>query len=162
MVLHAPSAGRYGNRRPPISAVCLLRCIKCGTTVYEDSPNPQRTGFAGGALTATEGIVRVIDQIFVGDTGDGGLSKWLPDFPTHETDTKMPETDRSRYERAPMSASSSDALHGRCHCGGLVFDILRPSADQVSAGEFTGGIEKARASATKWAASLCACTTYDT
>ena len=110
----------------------LSRCFcgTCGATVYEDCPSPSRIGFAGGALTRTEGIVETTGQIFVSDTKDGGIREWLPDIPAYKTDRDGPAAELVYSKQMlPGSSSSEDRLHCKCRCGGVQFDVTRPNVD---------------------------------
>ena len=148
---YATSSGPNGlNRR---------FCPTCGTTVYEDSPNPKRLGLAGGALTAADGIIQVSGQIFVADTRDGGLRPWLPDLPAWVGDNGDGAALASaKYEPAPTppAGAADERLRCKCHCGGVRFDITRPSA--AARDEPAGEQWWLHADGTKYAAKLCACT----
>ena len=154
----------------------LARCFcpDCGTTVFEDSENTNRGGLAGGALTKADGVVKIVGQIFVADTRDGGLSKWLPDIRAWPGDDREDASlGRSSYQPQIQADGGGDKLHCRCHCGGVAFDITRPGPDATEPqnqkyGDAAKPHEEPRANpkddkwwvrenGSKWAASLCAC-----
>ena len=154
----------------------LARCFcpTCGTTVYEDSPNQERLGLAGGALTKTDGLVKVAGQIFVDNTKDGGLSVWLPAVKAWGGYFKEKPLAASNYQHGTAPAAGEGAgerLHCKCHCGGVTFDITRPDAGSAKAhmdytDETRPGDSYAnptdekwwiREGGRKWAAVLCAC-----
>ena len=152
-------------------------CPTCGSSVFEDGKKSSRnTSIAAGALEKVEGIVNIRGHIAVGDTGDGGLSIWLPQLPAFEKGGE----DGPRYsgptKALPTAAySSDDKLNCTCRCGGVQFYITRPNEESsklnspyadsivshVAGGDNYKNHEDAKwwlcADDTKYAASLCAC-----
>jgi hypothetical protein len=115
----------------------LARCFcgTCGTSVYEDSPNPSKIGLCTGALEKSDGIVELDCHIYVADTQDGGLRNWLPDLKSWEEGAGesevIPYGDRNwgKRSRQTNDQASSNYLKARCHCKGIEFEITRPSHD---------------------------------
>ena len=158
----------------------LTRCFcgTCGTSVYEDSPSTEVLGLYSGALEHSQGLVKYRGQIYLSTTLDGGLSVWLPDLPGWELDffgdfTKLFELPPNSYKKH-TEAPPDKKLSCTCVCGGVQFDITRPSEEsykfhslysdtiaphhQGDACKNTGD-EKwwIRSNGTKYAACLCMC-----
>ena len=107
-------------------------CGKCGTSVYEDSPDPSKIGLCSGALDFATGIVELEDHVFVVDTKDGGLREWILDIPAWEESRQDPGKyieQRKAYKAKLPEISSTDTdnrLPCSCHCKGVHFEITRP------------------------------------
>ena len=147
----------------------MYGCGECGSSLYEVSTAlPEFTCpyyFHSGALTKAEGIVKGgAPHIFVGDTKDGGLSVWFPQYKAWEH-----WHDRSKEIdlEAPLSASTGPTpaakapakLHCRCHCGGVEFNITPPN-ESSRLGIPSSDDSKCwwlQENGTKYSASFCAC-----
>ena len=130
-------AERYATSEGPDG---LFRCFcgVCGASVYEDSPNENKIGLCGGALTKADTLVAPKCHIFVGDTKDGGLRDWIPQIPAWEGwnppqvegGEAPPAGDYISRAKVPGS-KAADKLHCSCHCGGVQFDITRPNEESL-------------------------------
>ena len=112
-------------------------CGECGSSVYEygDSERPDAAEYASLATGALEGIepgvAQIKGHIFVSDTGDGGMSVWMPQLPRFQQEDKGPVyegpfTSKSAAAGAPPRGSE-DKLECSCKCGGVRFYVTRPN-----------------------------------
>ena len=113
----------------PFKAKAVERffCDNCGTMVYENSPDG-RTFLCAGAMTKAEGITKLHEQIFVGDTKDGGSSVWFPKVKSWEAwDGKSPEYDVEETVETSITkikvATEPEKLLCYCNCKGVQFTI---------------------------------------
>ena len=173
LTIHGRAASYATSSGPNGLSRCF--CATCGTTVYEDSPNPARLGLAGGALTQTDGVVKIAGQVFVGDTRDGGLRPWLPSIPAWDREYRAEDKlSPAHYVPAPAPAAGDpdERLRCKCHCGGVRFDVTRPTpassephvdyTDETrpAGGSYANPTDEKwwlRENGTKYAATLCAC-----
>ena len=109
-------------------------CDNCGTMVYEIGPDDSLIACTG-ALTEAEGIVKLNEQIFVGDPKDGGCSIWFPKMKAWQGwDGKSPEYDVEGTIKKSLSdldaATEPDKLLCYCHCKGVQF-TLKPASESI-------------------------------
>ena len=145
-------------------------CGECGTSMYEVASEPPSYTWTSylctGVLTQVQGIVEGGQHIFVGDTKDGGLSVWLPQFKAWE---EWPRSSKELDPRDPFSspagalpaAKPMEKLRCRCQCGGVEFNITPPNEESSKSGSSSEEkdskawwlMEKGK----KYCASFCAC-----
>ena len=117
----------------PFSSKAVERffCDNCGTMVFEVGPEDSLI-ICTGALTEAQGIVKLHEQIFVGDTKDGGCSIWFPKLKAWEGwDGKSAEYDVGgtikKSSTELKAVAEPDKLLCHCHCKGVQF-MLKPAS----------------------------------
>ncbi|RGP76873.1 hypothetical protein FLONG3_4956 [Fusarium longipes] len=124
------------------SNVSIMFCGTCSTPLFwhEHYQNePQNIGVFTGALRDVEikDLIRFADQIFVGDTQDGGVSPWLQHVNPDGSSTRMWKGRRNKSEElkddwlqsvaSPVSENvSKEGIILHCRCKGVQF-VFRPS-----------------------------------
>ncbi|MCJ1336697.1 hypothetical protein MMC09_001975 [Bachmanniomyces sp. S44760] len=132
--VYATSTGPNGLER------CF--CPTCGAFVYEDSPNEKKAGLYGGTVDRQHfenGDIILGGHLWTEETGeDGGLATWLKDMPRQGNSINQGDEIGDLVKRASApndndndndndNNNNNDKLHATCHCGGVQFDITRPS-----------------------------------
>lgn len=112
-------------------------CSQCGANIYfRDSTKP-RPDIATGILDKANGIVELRSHIFVPDTGDGGLTAWIPNIPAWK-ERPLPHQPGEQLKISPQkqikanTERSSGILQAYCHCRGVRFKITSPSPNKGS------------------------------
>ncbi|KAH6992867.1 Mss4-like protein [Fusarium venenatum] len=124
------------------SNVRILFCGTCSTPLFwhqHYQNKPQSIGVFTGALkdVRVKNLVKFVDQIFVGDTQDGGISPWLWNVNQDGSRLRLWKGNRDMSEELsdnwPTSAGgpvpgavSRDSIPIRCRCKGVQF-MFRPS-----------------------------------
>ena len=108
-------------------------CGQCGTHTYVKHVPSGLVGIASGVLDKVEGVAEFKSHAHVSDTKDGGLTDWLP-LPRWEGWPLRSKEIRPGFKfTSPRPAddvqTSEQRLRGRCHCGGVQFEISRPTED---------------------------------
>lgn len=113
-------------------------CGQCGASIYNHESKSDSNHIASGIVDKSEGLVEFREQIFVGDTKDGGLSICLegihwsghPGQSERLELTSKPALDKTSSNRT----SAEEVLECYCRCGGVQFSITRPnqSSSEVS------------------------------
>ena len=122
-------------------------------------------GVAPGVLEHLPVEVGLEGHEFVGDTEDGGMTVWLPNWNGQELPRwkdlgRESELLPSEWPGTTMGTSlesEGPKLKAGCHCGGVEFYITRPTEES----RLGMPLEKARwlaANGTKYAAGFCTCT----
>ncbi|KAJ5082103.1 hypothetical protein N7532_011146 [Penicillium argentinense] len=123
--------------------VSRLFCRTCGAHVFARLEQSERYLVASGVLVARNTPpVKAILHCKTDDTGDGGLSTFLPGWPSvdrcalwvnsgHSTSGDASETTIPKRRNAP--AEHRDKLHAQCHCGGIDFYMTPPDASSSQA-----------------------------
>ncbi|KAF5023542.1 hypothetical protein F66182_4409 [Fusarium sp. NRRL 66182] len=135
---------RYGFT----SNASLLFCGRCSSPVFWDqhyNDGPQNICVFAGVLNnvPVKSLIKVLNQIFVGDTEDGGFSQWLQlvnrdgekprrwkgrAYESEELDNDWPMNNPSSSTKDPHT----NAISIRCHCKGIEF-VFRPGNTDFSA-----------------------------
>jgi hypothetical protein len=116
-------------------------CPRCGANVMDFDKCDGMWRFCTGIMAKTEGLLKR-DQIYIGDTEDGGLGLWLEGVGTKFWVDSGSEVIQSDH-RILQSASSTSALpldallKARCQCGDVEFSIKAPSNGE----RYTAGID---------------------
>lgn len=122
-------------------------CRTCGAHVFAQSKPSGRYLVASGVLIAEDiPAVHSIQHWKVGDTGDGGLSAYLPGWPSTDISCRLEaqsrssevsEQGRTAISQNPPESSKNlqdqNKLQARCHCGGVDFFITPPDASSTQA-----------------------------
>ncbi|GLI78210.1 hypothetical protein PoHVEF18_006517 [Penicillium ochrochloron] len=122
-------------------------CRTCGAHVFAQSKSSGRYFVASGVLVAADTpAVHSIQHWKAGDTGDGGLSAYLPGWPSTDISCRLQapsgspessETGGDAMQKRPVESSDSlqgqNNLQARCHCGGIDFFITPPDASSTQA-----------------------------
>lgn len=152
-------------------------CGHCGCSLYQEKEDSGAIGISTGTLD-TDGFIEMSQHMFVADTIDGGLSRWIPNGlsgkerqdESNQLDcATRPELSGTLRERSKPTRH----LKGYCHCRGVQFTITRPNEtpgirnvpwpDVImpyhSKSPENGGNVKwwLRANNTKYLAGICAC-----
>lgn len=124
-----------GDPRGYKTATNLTRffCGRCGSHCYLNLAPSDLVGVACGVLDKIEGVAEFKAHAHVTDTKDGGFTDWLP-LPRWEGWPRQSKEIQSGTKLVPARPAdgiqaSQTRLRGRCHCGGVQFDITRPSED---------------------------------
>ena len=105
-------------------------CGHCGTSVYEDGEPPTRyASLCSGALEKLDGLANIKSHIYVSDTGDGGLSVWLPQLPAFEEKTGGAPYTGPFVGQELARHAADERLDCTCRCGGVQFYITRPNEE---------------------------------
>ena len=107
-------------------------CEQCGAFIYDTITDPEVVNIYTGVLEGSDGIERLRQHEFVGDTKDGGLAIWLPEAVAWKglAHRSQQIRDISEIQEALIVseiANQSPRLRGYCHCGGVQFQITRPN-----------------------------------
>ncbi|KAJ6120354.1 hypothetical protein N7523_004634 [Penicillium sp. IBT 18751x] len=122
--------------------VSRFTCKTCGSHVLAQVKPSGRYLVASGVLVA--GVIPKVQSVQhwqVKDTGDGGLSTYLPGWPTTDGGCRLAvlsgqpgNTARSHSQRHMRDPSKSQTqLQARCHCGGIEFYITQPDSSSTKA-----------------------------
>lgn len=124
-------------------------CRTCGAHIFARVGSNGRYLVAAGVLVASDTpTVKEIEHWQTDDTGDGGLSTFLPGWPStqrcalylgYETDSKEVADQTSsntkqhaaNYLRASLDPQGN--LRAQCHCKGIEFYITPPDASSFQA-----------------------------
>ena len=116
-------------------------CPNCGAHVATFDETEWE--FCSGILECTSGLLDRV-QLWVADTGDGGLSAWLPQIGSKNSKRFLASRDSEEATDVMISqwskhgrkdnevakdASEKDRLYGSCHCKCVEFYITRPSGE---------------------------------
>ncbi len=124
-----------------------------------------------------EGLTKTYHHIFVGDTGDGGASEWLPGVEAWEgfsKESKRVEVDiaggegKEQGKKKESGKPRAQKLHAYCHCKGVELVISRPDASSAAPTASRGDIVShdtsrdspawwLRDNGTKYLGGTCAC-----
>lgn len=138
LMQHGPPAldGLCSYQESPY--VSRFFCETCGAHVFAHVTTSGQYLVASGVLVAEHTPpVKSLHHWKTDDTGDGGLSKFLPGWPSTDTSCSIyalaeaPNNDSKGSQ--PGSSRASDELLARCHCGGIEFYISRPGASSRQA-----------------------------
>ncbi|KAF2021186.1 hypothetical protein BU24DRAFT_446264 [Aaosphaeria arxii CBS 175.79] len=141
--------------KPDVSALTPYRsssiltrwfCGTCGTHMFLEYDFDGHFEAATGAVRVegregTDGVVRVEAVMWIGDTVDGGAGRFIKSvdgrvlrrFLEGSTDEEgggdvPPDwTSSSRRQEVP-EGKGEEAVHARCHCGGVEFWVTPPNA----------------------------------
>ncbi|KAH7305327.1 hypothetical protein B0I35DRAFT_454455 [Stachybotrys elegans] len=125
----------------PFSAkYTVLFCGTCSTPMFFHMPGPEEWfGVFTGTLdnVAVPALFKIEDQIFVGDTIDGGASVWLQGGSESDTKCWYGRQEKSEQLNNPMSTGNQDPgskthleeIPFRCRCGGVDLRLHRGEAD---------------------------------
>ncbi|KAJ5166650.1 uncharacterized protein N7482_005431 [Penicillium canariense] len=119
-------------------------CKNCGAHVFAMSKPSGRYLVASGVLVEEDApAVRSIQHWKTGDTGDGGLSAYLPGWPSTDLSCRLealsgsPEQSHSARRHTPPEmldgSQNPNKLQARCHCGGIEFYVTPPDASSTQA-----------------------------
>lgn len=122
-------------------------CRTCGAHVFAQSKPSGRYLVASGVLVdADTPEVHSIQHWKTGDTGDGGLSAYLPQWPSTDISCRLEakpvpiessERGKSAISQTPPASWSSlqdqHNLQARCHCGGIDFFVTPPDESSTQA-----------------------------
>lgn len=122
-------------------------CKTCGAHAFAQLRSTGRFLVASGLLEAGDTPpVKTIQHWQIKDTGDGGLSTFLPGWPSVERCALEAWFEQISSDDASSKASSiswntipstrqdhQSQLHAQCHCGGVEFYITPPDASSTQA-----------------------------
>lgn len=134
-----PSASSHthisGEPRGYKSTTDLTRffCGQCGAHCYLKHVPSGVVGVATGVLDKIDGVAEFKAHAYLTDTRDGGLSDWLPlprweGWPRQSKEIQ-PGTKVGTLRPADDTQASEAKLRGRCHCGGVQFEVTRPNEE---------------------------------
>ncbi|KAJ5872565.1 uncharacterized protein N7529_004918 [Penicillium soppii] len=112
-------------------------CETCGAHVFAHLKSGGRFLVASGLLVTQIPSVREIEHWKTSDTGDGGLSAYLPGSESTIAGcrldaSKLPES--SHWEPTNLQSEAKEQyLHANCLCGGVDFYITKPDASSSQA-----------------------------
>lgn len=137
---------------PTLEGLCRYRespyvsrffCETCGAHVFAQAEPSGQYLVASGVLVAEDAPpVKSVQHWKIDDTGDGGLSTFLPGWPSTETSCRLmalvevPDNDSRKAQPGSSESSESKAqneLSAQCHCGGVEFYITPPDASSHQA-----------------------------
>ncbi|KAM0544402.1 hypothetical protein ACHAO7_008805 [Fusarium culmorum] len=124
------------------SNVSIMFCGTCSTPMFWHEhylDKPQKIGVFTGTLkdVGIKNLIRFVDQIFVGDTQDGGISPWLWNVNqdgsqprlwrgTRDVSEQLKEDWPASTNSPVPEAVSKEGIPIRCRCSGVQF-VFRPS-----------------------------------
>jgi hypothetical protein len=119
-------------------------CTTCGTHMVDYSSSNREWTISTSIVEGPETLWRYTEHIYLEDTKDGGLSVWLGAVggkPLKKWAGRAPTetTSESNYRKTSDSSIkcsdplADDVLHASCHCGGVAFNIARPTATSPAA-----------------------------
>lgn len=141
-------------------------CKKCGSHVFVQETQGSRWWVMSGALeqAGSKDTARIVNHIFVRDTGDGGLvSKLLKpggrEVGAWEKRHGSRPVDAAELRSMAGNAESvakmkNELLSVRCHCGGVDMKIARPDFNRDTQGVWDRYIPEEK---DKYVAGLCVC-----
>lgn len=140
------------HRPPALERLCRYRespyvsrffCKTCGAHVFARVESSGQYLVASGVLAAEDtSPVKSVQHWKISDTGDGGLSMFLPGWPSTDASCRIvslaemagnvsrktsPDTNRTSEPKR------QNGLSARCHCGGVEFYITPPEASSHQA-----------------------------
>ncbi|CAI7586829.1 unnamed protein product [Penicillium bialowiezense] len=111
-------------------------CKTCGAHVFAHSKTSGQFRVASGLLVAKI-PVDTIEHWQLSDTGDGGLSVYLPGAESITAGCILDPPGTSANPTQPAKNEQTEAdthsLHARCNCGGVEFYITKPDASSSQA-----------------------------
>lgn len=122
--------------------VSRFACKMCGSHVLAQVKPSGQYLVASGVLVAGDiPTVQSVQHWQVKDTGDGGLSTYLPGWPTSDGGCRLEvlsgqpgNTTESHSQRLVHDPwNSRTQLQARCHCGGIEFYISLPDSSSTKA-----------------------------
>ena len=111
-------------------------CKTCGAHVFAHLKPSGQFLVASGLLVAQIPSVREIEHWQISDTGDGGLSAYLPGSESTIAGCRLDASkvpDSSHPESITPQSESKETLHARCLCGGVDFYITKPDVSSSQA-----------------------------
>lgn len=105
-------------------------CSHCGTNVWLQDKREDGPDVCSGAFDKVNGIIELKNQIFVGDTIDGGQSTWIPDKNIAAWEGFSKESKLVNIEgdtSLKVDAVEAPELRAYCQCKGVQFKITRPN-----------------------------------
>lgn len=115
-------------------------CKTCGAHIFAQVEPSGRYLVASGVLVAEDTPpVKSIQHWRANDTGDGGLSTFLPGWSSTDTScglaalAKASNNDAKENQASSSKAKAQNELSARCHCGGVEFYITPPDASSHQA-----------------------------
>ncbi|KAJ5975353.1 hypothetical protein N7481_009060 [Penicillium waksmanii] len=119
-------------------------CRTCGAHIFARLKSSGRYLVAAGVVVLDDTPpVKSIQHWQSEDTGDGGLSTFLPGWPARERCALQAGFEQSSDEVDVSTSSTSQntlniplhqgELHAQCHCGGIQFYITRPDVSSSQA-----------------------------
>lgn len=144
LIQHEPSALEGLQEYQESTYVSRFFCRTCGAHVFARLDPSGQYLVASGVLVANDTPpVHSVEHWQVKDTRDGGLSTFLPGWPSVDRGCRLKalsaqlhDTGAGSYEHPdPIErpADSHSHLQARCHCGGIEFYITRPDASSSQA-----------------------------
>lgn len=125
------------------SHVSRFFCRTCGAHIFARLESSGRYLVAAGVIVANDTPpVKNIQHWETESTGDGGLSMFLPGWPSREKCALQAGFEHSSGEDANTNNTSQDTstpnehqgeLHVQCHCGGIRFYITLPDVSSSQA-----------------------------
>ena len=105
-------------------------CKTCGCGMFWDHHQRHKSSVFTGALSDSQGPTKLVSQMFLADTKDGGLGAWIANADKirsfdHHRDSEQVSLDGYARQSA-KSDSKAQSVKGYCLCKGVSFDILRP------------------------------------
>jgi hypothetical protein len=122
--------------------VSRFLCKTCGSHVLARvQPSGQYLVASGVLVEGDIPAVQSIQHWQVNDTRDGGLSIYLPGWPTSDSGCRLEvlsgqKEDTTEYDLQKIvdaPSKSPSRLQARCHCGGIEFHITPPNASSTKA-----------------------------
>ncbi|KAJ5743953.1 hypothetical protein N7533_008823 [Penicillium manginii] len=118
-------------------------CRNCGAHIFARLASSGRYLVASGVVVATDTLpVKSVQHWQTEDTGDGGLSTFLPGWPSRERCALQAGFEQLSRENVNTNNTSQDTLtisphrdelHGQCHCGGIRFYVTSPDISSSQA-----------------------------
>ncbi|KAF2827109.1 hypothetical protein CC86DRAFT_323020 [Ophiobolus disseminans] len=124
------------SRLTPYDSSGILRrwfCTTCGTHMYLEYHSDRHFEAATGTLQceASDDIVEFKSCMWIGDTQDGGASKWVKVINGKQLEAWMENAGAQNKQKTLPSSSphlvSKNAVHAHCHCKGVEFWISPPT-----------------------------------
>lgn len=118
----------HGSLKEYKSSVSVSRsfCYHCGANVWVKDSNEARPDICTGLLDRAANIIELRNNIFVGDTIDGGLSTWMPKVPAWEGFSKR-STQVGTGAQELQTKKAAPELEAYCQCRAVDLKITRPN-----------------------------------
>lgn len=142
LIQHEPSTleGLQEYRESPY--VSRFLCKTCGSHVLARVQPSGRYLVASGVLVPSDvPAVQSVQHWQVKDTGDGGLSTYLPGWPSSDSGCRLEvlsgQQNNATESHAQMAVDDPSKLPSQlqasCHCGGIEFYITPPDVSSLQA-----------------------------